>query len=148
MAGVTGLRSPLHEKMCVGFSVILGGAVASTVPGGTPFGAVAGFVIGVLICSRDIISTPIRNRLDFERAIDLVYTDARTQEKIIDKMAAHGIGSSREQAASILRLVVTEAKKNPDHYYKSLDPKAPPPVSKISYIDQHASNVFGGRNSA
>jgi hypothetical protein len=148
MAGVTGTGSPLHEKMCVGFSVILGGAVASTVPGGTPFGAVAGFIIGVLICSRDVISTPIRNRLDFERAIDQVYTDARTQEKIIAKMAAHGIGSNREQSASILRLVVTEAKKNPDHYYKSLDPKAAPPISKINYIDKHASNISSGRKNA
>jgi len=135
MAGVTTGKSPLHEKACVAGSAILGGAVGSIAPVvGTLSGAAVGAIIGVMICSRDVISKPIGNKLDFSSAIDEVGSNSNVQNKMINALIEKGLVKDQQSGAATLRYALAEAKRNPDKYYQSsAKSSSMPPTGKVAH---------------
>jgi hypothetical protein len=134
VAGLTTTKSPLHEKVCVAGTAIVGGAVGSAVPVvGTLAGAATGFIVGMLVCSRDVISKPIGDKLDFSSAINEIARNAGLQDKMIDAMVEQKIAPDRRSCAIMLSYALDEAKKNPDKYYRSSASAFMPPTGKAAH---------------
>lgn len=134
MAGVTTTKSPLHEKACVAGSAILGGSVGSAVPVvGTLSGAAVGAIIGILVCSRDVISKPIGDKLDFSSAIDQTAANTGMQTRMINAMIERKIAPDQQSAAVMLRYALTEARRQPDRFYRSSTSVPMPPTGRTAH---------------
>jgi len=134
LAGVTTTRSPFHEKACVAGSAILGGSVGSAVPvAGTLSGAAVGAIIGILVCSRDVISKPIGDKLDFSSAIEETASNAGLQTRMITAMMERKIAPDPRAAALMLRYALAEARKQPDRFYRSSIGVAMPPTGRSAH---------------
>ena len=134
MAGVTTTKSPLHDKACVAGSAILGGMVGSPVPVIGPLsGAAVGAIIGVLVCSRDVVSKPIGDKLDFLSAIGETASHAAVQSRMIEAMIERKIAPNQQSAAVMLRYALAEAKRQPERYYQSSARIAMPPTGRTAH---------------
>jgi len=117
-----GLKSPMHQQVCVAGATVLGAAVVAlgTAGTGAPYGAAAGFMLGQILCPTKPVDQFFRRNMSIEDQINDFQANGNAADAIT-KIAGMPTVPSRDVATVLYHFTLNSAKSNPDAFAPPAD---------------------------